>query len=272
MSPRSISSVDRQPRPERGVDGLLVEADLGQLQPLSCTRGSPCGAASSPRSGSRTGCAGRRRARSRRRRRGACPRTRPRRGRTGTALGDHARRSGRTPRGSGARARRGGGPTSVGVSRVTSAIIEPLVPHGDALHPGPLLRRRARSRRPSSDLALPPGAASRAGARPRRRRCRPCRPGTASGRWSGAPGRARRSGAPPRPRSGASSRRSEKQRSASGCHDATSRCTWASASPRSAVFVRAPSSPRAMVHGERCVPVLQPREQVLADRARPATS
>ena len=76
---------DRQARrATRGVDRVLVEADLGEVQRPTCTRGCPCGAASSPRSGSRTSPASRRRARSRRRRRAARSRSRSRRRRTGT--------------------------------------------------------------------------------------------------------------------------------------------------------------------------------------------
>ena len=73
------------------------------------------------------------------------------------------------------------------------------VADGDGLHVGPLAGLADDGGVADADLADPPDPGDRAAARPRRRWCRPCRRGTASGRWSAAPGPGPRSGGPPRP-------------------------------------------------------------------------
>ena len=154
------------------------------------------------------------------------------------ALGDHAREAVEHRRGSGARARRGWRPSVGRVSRVTTATTAPVERTG--MHCTCARSVDAEQRRVAlDDLAGAQRRAPPAGAPPRRPPPDEVhRVERLAGRRA-APGRGPPTRLPSSPSTGASSSRSEKQRSASGCHDAASRCTWRSASPQSAVFVRA---------------------------------
>ncbi len=116
----------------------------------------------------------------------------------------------------------------------------------DALDVGafPTTREAVRHPRgsPRSGRRVPRAAAPR-----RRPPCRRGPWGTRSARSSAAPGRGSRSGAAS-PSSGASNSRSEKQRSASSCHEAVSRCTWRDVSPRSG------TTSVTFVRSRRCAP------------------
>ena len=184
------------------------------------------------------------------------------------ALGDHRARSGRTPTGSAARARRGCRP-SVG-RRLAGDDRDHSPAWRTGMHCTCARSLDAEQRRVAlDDLA---GAEGPGDERPRHlvddRADEVHRvDGLAGGRAH--LGEDDRSGCPSSPTTGASSRRSEKQRSASACHDAASRCTWRSDSPQSAVLVRAcsknvvtrrsvPAVPRQRTPGrcaKRCSPM-----------------